>query len=206
MSMVYIIGPMQIQGPKLCDLTRFSSTGRVEPHRLPDAGAGGVRVEVPLAREWLATGHRERDCISAGRDLTYGKPEAPGSLARAPGMNSGQDDEVRSSGGLDKPARCRTLSAVPHVVMAGQPGLQSASCRLGSSASPPESSRSAGADGSFLPPNSSSDSFASSTARRVRRGLSSVLLCVALLATGAAAQTVVPDDWPLKPSGLGADD
>ncbi len=75
--------------------------------------------------------------------------------------------------------------------------------------SPPESSRTAGAGGSSRRSASSSDSLASSTARRLRRGLSSALLCVpllALLATGAAAQTVVPGDWPLKPSGLSAGD
>ena len=43
----------------------------------------------------------------------------------------------------------------------------------------------------------------------MRRGLSSILLCVpllAVLATGVAAQTVVTGDWPLKPSGLSAGD
>ncbi len=73
--------------------------------------------------------------------------------------------------------------------------------------SPPESSRSADGVGSPRRPASSSDNLASSTARRLRRGLSSALLCVpllALLATGAAAQTKVPGDWPLKPSGLSA--
>ena len=72
--------------------------------------------------------------------------------------------------------------------------------------SPPESSRFASAGGSSRRPASSSDSLASSAARRLRRGLSSALLCVPVLATGAAAQTVVPDDWPLKPSGLSAGD
>ncbi len=75
--------------------------------------------------------------------------------------------------------------------------------------SPPESSRTAGAGGSSRRPASSSDSLTSSTARRLRRGLSSALLCVpllALLATGAAAQTMVPDNWPLKPSGLSGGD
>ncbi len=75
--------------------------------------------------------------------------------------------------------------------------------------SPPESSRTAGAGGSSRRPASSSDSLPSAAARRLRRGLSSALLCVpllALLATGAAAQTMVPDDWPLKPSGLSAGD
>ncbi len=72
---------------------------------------------------------------------------------------------------------------------------------------PPESSRSADGVGSPRRPASSSDNLASSTARRLRRGLSSALLCVPLLAplaTGAAAQTMVPGDWPLKPSGLSA--
>ena len=75
--------------------------------------------------------------------------------------------------------------------------------------SPPESSRTAGAGGSSPRPSSSSDSLSFTAARRLRRGLSSALLCVpllALLATGAAAQTVVPGDWPLKPSGLSAGD
>ena len=59
------------------------------------------------------------------------------------------------------------------------------------------------------PESSSSDSLASSAARRLRRGLSSALLCVPLLVglvPQAGAQTVVPNDWPLKPSGLSAGD
>ena len=77
------------------------------------------------------------------------------------------------------------------------------------STSPPESLTSASAGASSRRPASSSDSLSFTAARRLRRGLSSALLCVpllALLATGAAAQTVVPDDWPLKPSGLSAGD
>ncbi len=75
--------------------------------------------------------------------------------------------------------------------------------------SPPESSRSADGVGSPRRPSSSYDSLASTAARRLRRGLSSALLCVpllAVLATGAAAQTEVPASWPLKPSGLSAGD
>ena len=80
-------------------------------------------------------------------------------------------------------------------------------CRRPSS--PPESSRTAGAGGSSRRPSSSSDSLSFTAARRLRRGLFSALLCVpllAVLATGAAAQTTVPNDWPLKPSGLSAGD
>ena len=85
--------------------------------------------------------------------------------------------------------------------------------------SPPELSSSAGRHSASRRPASSSDSSGLSAARtsagirhaarRLRRGLSSALLCVpllALLATGAAAQTVVPADWPLKPSGLSTGD
>ena len=69
---------------------------------------------------------------------------------------------------------------------------------------------------SASPPESSSpDRFASFAARAAagvvgfRRGLAAALLCVpllAVLATGAAAQTVVPESWPLKPAGLSAGD